>query len=295
MVISETIYLVVRLALAIFTGVMAGVIFQYAVEARRDGRRWKVGTVGGVVLVAAAILSVVEAIYQSILMASVPVPLSNWLWLFGFDFVVPLYALLLVLAWGERDRAEAALARLATTDSLTGVLNRRGFFGRAVVAIGAARRRGEDVALIVFDIDHFKAVNDDYGHQIGNAVLRMLASAVTGGLRSDAVFGRVGGEEFALLLPNARPDQAMVAAERVRGNIRGALLPDGVSPVTASAGVAEVADTGEPEAALRAALATADAGLYDAKRGGRDRVVINRMVAPSIVPPQQTTFEPRRR
>jgi diguanylate cyclase (GGDEF)-like protein len=290
MVTSEALYLVVRLALSIFTGVMAGVTFQYAIEAKRDGRRWRVGTIGGILLVLAASLSTVEAIYQVYATPLEPIPLANWLWLFCFDFLIPFYAVLLVRAWRERDRAEIALARLAVTDPLTGILNRRGFIGQAVTAIAAARGRGEDVALVVFDIDHFKSINDVYGHLVGNAVLRALADAVTGSLRSDGIFGRVGGEEFAVLLAGAQLDHGVAVAERVRAAIRTAFLPAGVGALTASAGVTSIADRGEPAAALTAALATADAGLYDAKREGRDRVVIKEM-APSIVP-QQTTDQP---
>jgi len=290
MVTSEVLYLVVRLALSIFTGLMAGVTFQYAIEAKRDGRRWRVGTIGGVLLVLAASLSAVEAIYQVYTTPLEPIPLANWLWLFCFDFLIPFYALLLVRAWRDRDRAEMALARLAATDPLTGILNRRGFIGQAVTAIAAARGRREDVALVVFDIDHFKSINDAYGHLVGNAVLRALADAVTGSLRSDGIFGRVGGEEFAVLLAGAQLDHGVAVAERVRAAIRSAFLPAGVGAVTASAGVTSVADRGEPAAALTAALATADAGLYDAKREGRDRVVI-KDTAPSIVP-QQTTDQP---
>jgi diguanylate cyclase (GGDEF)-like protein len=292
MVTSEAFYLVVRLALSIFTGVMAGVTFQYAIEAKRDHRRWRVGTIGGILLVLAASLSIVEAIYQVYVTPLDPIPISSWLWLFGFDFLVPLYAMLLVRAWRERDRAEMALARLAATDPLTGVLNRRGFIGQAITAIVAARGRGEDVTLVVFDLDHFKSINDGYGHLVGNAVLRALADAVTGSLRSDGLFGRVGGEEFAVLLPGAQLEHGIVVAERVRAAIRSAFLPAGVGTVTASAGVTTVADGGEPGAALTAALATADAGLYDAKREGRDRVVIKEMAAPSIVPQQKTTDQP---
>jgi diguanylate cyclase (GGDEF)-like protein len=292
MVTSEGIYLVVRLALSIFTGVMAGVTFQYAIEAKRGGMRWRIATIGGVLLVLAATLSMVEAIYQVYATPFDPIPLANWLWLFGFDFLLPLYAVLLIRAWRERDRAETALARLAATDPLTGILNRRGFIGQAVDAILGARGRGEDVALVVFDIDHFKSINDCYGHLVGNAVLRALADAVTGSLRSDGLFGRVGGEEFAVLLPGAQLDHGVAVAERVRAAIRTAFLPAGVGTVTASAGVTTVADRGEPAAALTAALATADAGLYDAKREGRDRVIIKDMAAPSIVPQQQATDEP---
>jgi diguanylate cyclase (GGDEF)-like protein len=289
MVTSEALYLAVRLGLSIFTGVMAGITFQYAIEAKRNSGRWRIGAIGGVLLVLAAILSTVEAIYQAYVTPLDPIPLANWLWLFCFDFLIPFYAVLLVRAWRERDSAEKVLARIAATDQLTGILNRRGFIGQAADAISAARARGEDVALVLFDIDHFKLINDGYGHLVGNAVLRALTDAVTGSLRRDEVFGRVGGEEFAVLLPGAQLDHGLAVAERVRTAIRGAFLPGGVGIVTASAGVTAVANRGEPAAALAAALATADAGLYDAKREGRDRVIIKETAAPSIVPQQQTT------
>jgi diguanylate cyclase (GGDEF)-like protein len=279
-------YLLLRFALAAFAGVMGVVTLQYAVGSKRDGRRWKVGTAGGILLGVAACFSVIDAIYNIILTPDNPNPISNWLWLIGFDFLLPLWALQLVRAWQERDRAEGALARLAMTDGLTGVFNRRGFFGYAAMALAQAQRVGDSAAVVMFDVDRFKAVNDGYGHDAGDAVLRSLAAVVAGSLRPDSVFGRTGGEEFALLLPGVNLDQAAAAAERLRADIRaGVPHPAGATvAVTVSAGVAAVAETGGPEAAISAAMAVADAGLYEAKRAGRDRVVIKRILAPSIVP-----------
>jgi diguanylate cyclase (GGDEF)-like protein len=286
MSLLDAAYLLLRFALAAFAGVMAVVTLQYAVGSKGDGRRWKVGTAGGILLGVAACFSVIDAIYNIILTPDNPNPISNWLWLIGFDFLLPLWALQLVRAWQERDRAEAALARLAETDSLTGIFNRRGFFGQATIALVQARRAGNSATAVMFDIDRFKAINDGYGHDAGDAVLRSLAAAVVGRLRPNSVFGRTGGEEFALLLPGSNLDQAAAAAERVRADIRaGVPHPAGATvAVTVSAGVAAVAETGGPEAAISAALAVSDAALYEAKRAGRDRVVINRILAPSIVP-----------
>jgi diguanylate cyclase (GGDEF)-like protein len=287
---AEAIYLLVRLALSVFAGVMAGITLQYAAETRRDGRHWRVAVAGGVLLLAAAGLSIFEAIQQAILRPFEPIPIENWLWLFGFDLLLPIWALFLVRAWRERDRAEIALARLSVTDPLTGVLNRRGYIAHGVAAIEVARRRGERLAVITFDIDRFKPINDGYGHDAGDAVLRALAASVAAVLRSDSVFGRAGGEEFALLLPGVELDQASAVAERIRGLIRGAVPhPAGEGAVvTVSAGVAALPEVGDPESALTAALSAADAALYEAKRAGRDRVFINRGLSPSLVPQQHS-------
>jgi len=279
-------YLLLRFALASFAGAMAVAILQYGLQARRDGRRWKVGIAGGILLIVVAAFSIFDAIYHVVLTDD-PTPISNWLWLFGFDFLLPIWSLQLLRAWRQRDNAEAALARLAATDGLTNVLNRRGFFDHAARVIAAARRDGESTAIVLFDVDRFKMINDGYGHDAGDMVLRSVAAAATAGLRVGSVFGRVGGEEFAVVLPGVNLEQAASVAERIRADIRSAVAHPGgaTQAVTVSAGVAAVAETGDPKAALTSSLVAADAGLYEAKRNGRDRVVLKQtFAAPSIVP-----------
>ena len=279
----DTAYLILRFALAAFSGLTAGVTLHYALRAKQERRRWNVGAAGGALLIVAAILSLNEGVHY-VVTPHVPAPIRDWLWLLGFDLLLPIWALQLVHAWKERDRAEAALSRLAFTDLLTGVLNRRGFIGEAIAALAQARRSTINRAVIVFDIDDFKAINDGFGHDAGDVVLRSLAAVTTTSLRSGSVFGRVGGDEFALLLIGVDLDQAAAAAERIRADIRrGVPHPAGAAAVvTVSAGVAAVAGTGEPEVALTAALAAADVGLYEAKDTGRDRVVISRKSASAV-------------
>jgi len=165
------------------------------------------------------------------------------------------------------DNAEtrAALARQALTDPLTGLANHRAFHARLTEEAHRARRHGRPLALILFDIDHFKQVNDVHGHQRGDDVLRAVARLLRDEARGGDIVARTGGEEFAWLLPESSVGHALRAAERARAVVAASALPD-VAPVTLSAGVAALADArGASEL-----VAQADAALYWAKAHGRD-------------------------
>lgn len=167
------------------------------------------------------------------------------------------------------------LRALAVTDPLTSVLNRRGFMQRAAVEVARCRRNGRPLSVLALDIDHFKAVNDTYGHDSGDAVLRQVAARLVGGLRPSDVVGRLGGEEFAIILPETPADAAVTLAERLRAEIAATPCqgPGSPIPVTASLGVACV-DEAPPagERAFEALLKQADEALYAAKANGRNRV-----------------------
>ena len=167
---------------------------------------------------------------------------------------------------------ELELRRLATTDSLTGMLTRRAFAAEAAREVARARRTGGSMACIAFDIDHFKSINDRFGHAAGDRVLQTVARVCRENLRAVDVAGRLGGEEFAILLPEADVAQAVVVAERLRLALAEAAVPDGeaVIRLTASFGVAGLTPD---ETTADAALLRADAAAYDAKRGGRNRTV----------------------
>jgi diguanylate cyclase (GGDEF)-like protein len=158
----------------------------------------------------------------------------------------------------------------ASTDALTGLPNRRYF--DEFCALLARRRRAEDaVGVLMVDIDKFKGLNDRFGHQVGDEVLRAVAGAIVGAVREDDVPARYGGEEFAVLLRKPTRTVAVEVGERVREAVGALDLRRwGVSGVSVSVGVA-VAD--DPEAAIETVIQQADAALYDAKRRGRDRVV----------------------
>jgi diguanylate cyclase (GGDEF)-like protein len=162
--------------------------------------------------------------------------------------------------------------RLMTYDGLTGVHNKRFFHDTLEREVSRSRRYRRLLSLILFDIDLFKSVNDTYGHIAGDAVLRQLAAYVRGHLRREDVFARVGGEEFAVLLPEIGAAECSQVAEKIRSLIeRSHFSFDNVTiPVTVSLGVATVAP--EVEESADALYARADGRLYQAKQAGRNRV-----------------------
>ncbi len=168
--------------------------------------------------------------------------------------------------------ALSALAELARRDPLTGLANRRAFEEALRREVARARRGGEPLAVAALDVDHFKRVNDAHGHAAGDAVLAAVAARAAGALRAGDLLARVGGEEFAALLPGAGLAAAAEVAERIRAALAAAPVEAGGRPlrVTASLGCAALLPEDADGAAL---LARADARLYDAKRAGRDRVV----------------------
>jgi diguanylate cyclase (GGDEF)-like protein len=174
-----------------------------------------------------------------------------------------------ILALGiDASEAREQLATLASTDHLTGLANQRAFEERLDAEVERARRHGRPLALIVFDLDHFKAVNDTHGHEVGNAVLRETARRLGSAVRRGEVLARVGGEEFAWILPEADAAKAGRAAARARRAI--ADLPFAtVGRLTTSAGVCDLTSaTGASEL-----FRLADMALYWAKEQGRNRVV----------------------
>ena len=155
--------------------------------------------------------------------------------------------------------------REAETDALTGLFNRRALFERSL------RLRGS-VAVAVFDIDHFKQVNDRHGHQVGDTVLQTFASLLAANVRDGDLAARLGGEEFVIILSETTMDQATQIAERVRESFAGQqfISSSGSFAVTVSVGIAG----GDSETDIIALLRQADTALYDAKRSGRNRVLL---------------------
>ena len=170
----------------------------------------------------------------------------------------------------------AQLRALAANDPLTGVLNRRGFHEAALRAVANGRRQRQSIAVAIADIDHFKSINDRHGHTVGDRTLGFVCGRLTKGLRGGDLVGRIGGEEFALLLVNSSAEQAAEAMERIRAEIAAGFAEDGApAPVTASFGVASVALGGSsPEQMLAESLDRADKALYRCKIEGRNRVSI---------------------
>jgi diguanylate cyclase (GGDEF)-like protein len=171
-----------------------------------------------------------------------------------------------------KQKDDEQMRRLATIDGLTGMLNRRAFFERAESAHQLALRLRKPIALLMLDIDHFKQLNDSFGHASGDEALKVFADTARGVLREHDLIGRLGGEEFALVLPGTRLEGALEAAERLRLAVLEAPVFGGAPGyrMTVSIGVVTI-EAGEE---LTAALARADHALYAAKTGGRNRVEV---------------------
>jgi len=157
------------------------------------------------------------------------------------------------------------IRRLAATDALTGLANRRTLGEMLERELSRATRQGDEVTLVMIDLDHFKRLNDSHGHQVGDEVLRHVGQRLSQQCRDFDTAARYGGEEFAVILPHCSREEALEVAERMR---RSLAEGDPPVPITASAGVATFPSQAEgPDALIRAA----DRALYDSKRAGRDR------------------------
>jgi len=165
-------------------------------------------------------------------------------------------------------RTQAQLELLATHDPLTTVLNARAFASQVAQELGRNRRYGRPLALIYLDLDDFKRVNDAHGHATGDAVLRLVADAMRSAVRQADFVGRLGGDEFGVLMPETDGSVAHSVANRLAGGIRTVFR--GTPSVTASIGVVAVTGT---EAGSDELLRKADQAMYEAKRAGKDRVV----------------------
>ncbi|CUI06067.1 GGDEF domain-containing protein [Massilia antarctica] len=192
------------------------------------------------------------------------------------------YLLMIVNGFGFlllcKEKDDRAMVLLATIDSLTGLVNRRAFFERTESARMLAARLRSPVALMMLDLDHFKSLNDRFGHAAGDDALCVFSATAQATLREHDIMGRLGGEEFALVMPGTCLTGALQAAERLRQAVLAARLPalDDAYAMTVSIGVVAI-EQGEH---INAALARADHALYAAKSAGRNRVELGQPVQP---------------
>jgi two-component system, cell cycle response regulator len=178
----------------------------------------------------------------------------------------------LALLIHELEDSRKILNAQANTDALTKLTNRRAFFVRASEALELMRRHEQPFSVLMIDVDHFKAINDTYGHQCGDYVLLEIAQILTKNIRTNDILARIGGEEFAIAAPYSNRLSAVVLAERLRKAAEGAefIYKDTRIPVTVSIGV--VAQDKNLPVDIDQLLARADARLYVAKRRGRNRI-----------------------
>jgi diguanylate cyclase (GGDEF)-like protein len=190
--------------------------------------------------------------------------------LYGVILTLILVFIGLWAVWTKRSQLH--FKSLSRVDGLTGISNRPHFIERSEGALAYARRSGQDVCVVLFDLDHFKSINDRFGHATGDFVLKRTAALCHEYLRRSDMFGRFGGEEFSALLPGCTLDEARNQAEQLRRTINGIRAEHQGATVTVSAsfGIACSAVSGYELARL---LAHADSALYRAKRAGRDRVM----------------------
>ena len=172
----------------------------------------------------------------------------------------------------ERRALEARLREMATIDGLTGILNRAAFLAAGQTMLEQTRGLDQDLALFMIDIDHFKAINDRYGHAGGDHALKHLVATLLGGIRRDDLLGRLGGEEFAILLPATAPETAELVGKRLVDRVAANPTDYGDRPIrmTVSIGLAAAL---EIEQSIEQTIARADAALYRAKNNGRNRLV----------------------
>jgi len=245
-----------------------GALLAWQAEPRGFGSRF---------LSVAFLLGVATAVWR---LVTLPVVVADADVAFDYEFVQQVYlgvfslgvlglSIGFIMLSNERLRLE--LEFMATRDPMTGAFNRRAFFGRAAVEWARSMRSRRALAVITSDIDFFKKINDTHGHHVGDLVIKDFARRAAQMLRLPDILARFGGEEFVILLPDTGLAEARQAAERIRREIetrRDKALP----PYTVSLGVAIAQGNAGQAADIEALIAEADAALYRAKQGGRNRV-----------------------
>jgi diguanylate cyclase (GGDEF)-like protein len=194
---------------------------------------------------------------------------SIWIKVFSIELVLYAVGTVFVIFMLASERAVTVHKTAASMDPLTGMFNRRGFSEATARVIEREANAGRPVTVLIFDIDHFKSINDRFGHPAGDEILKLFSAVVVNSLRITDLSGRIGGEEFAALLPCSL-EEGVLAAERVRETFAasGIKVDEGPVDTTVSIGVAG----GPAGTELEVLLAAADTALYQAKRGGRNRV-----------------------
>jgi diguanylate cyclase (GGDEF)-like protein len=227
-------------------------------------------------------LAIVLAVHGSIVVLRIPLILTDgtpglsltsagWFGLAMLEAVIFILLAAFLVVTLTKERVEARLHAAAHTDQLTGLGNRRAFFERGEAAIALASRNGNPLAVVVFDLDRFKDINDRHGHPVGDAVIQAFARATTKRLRGGDFIARVGGEEFAALLPDTDGAHAALVALQINQAFEAAVDEMGHPGLagTACAGVAHLSNT---LPTLPSLLSAADRALYEAKALGRGQV-----------------------
>ncbi len=267
-----------NMQLALNFAIVAGFLLAAAFEFWRDRHerltaRWPLIVLLGLHGSLSA-LGALEALFGSIAAATANAPAAMVIWLefVHFETLAFVIGTSIFTVAMARERSELIHKIAASTDALTGVATRRAFYDAAGEILRVSQQNESALAVLLFDLDGFKSINDTFGHSQGDDVLKAFGHAARKTLRGTDLIGRLGGEEFAALLPGASVAAAYVAAERIRANFSEACRNiNGLTVnATVSAGVAQA----NPRSSLDSLLKVADAALYSAKKHGRDRVEI---------------------
>jgi diguanylate cyclase (GGDEF)-like protein len=252
--------------IALFSAAMAAILL--CPGGRSSLLRRLIGTNDFIFFVAMSLRAYTSFTYSS-LGAFTPTGLQSFSYLAG-------YLLLIVNGFGFlllcKEKDDRKMERLATIDSLTGLVNRRAFFDQTERVRALTARLRQPISLMMIDIDHFKRLNDRFGHATGDEALRIFAATVQTVLREHDVLGRLGGEEFGLVMPGTDLAGALHAAERMRTAVESAALPTSGNAYTMTVSIGVVVI--DPEEPINAALARADHALYAAKSAGRNRIEV---------------------
>ena len=196
---------------------------------------------------------------------------TGWIAVFTLETLLYVVGTAFIALMMAKERAESMHKMAASTDPLTGVLNRRGFMELAALMIDRRAKKAARLSVLLFDLDHFKSINDRFGHAAGDEALKVFADTIQRTMREGDVIARLGGEEFVALVPASAPEAA-IAAERVRTAFEaaGQVIAGQRMDATVSIGAADTLAAG---CNMERLLSRADAALYDAKKQGRNRVV----------------------
>ncbi len=239
-------------------------------DRRKAGRSWRKATI--VPLVHAGIFLLPVLLNEMVAGASRATFSGIWLELFAIETTLYAVGAAFIVLMMVKDYHVQSHKTAASTDPLTGLFNRRAFFESASELCRRASRAREPVSVLMFDLDRFKAINDRFGHATGDDVLRRFARVAGVSMRATDVVGRLGGEEFAAIVPGG-PDVAALVAERVRANFEIAGMQVGEHRIGATVSIGGAcAHDASPD--IHRLLSRADAALYVAKQDGRNRISI---------------------
>jgi diguanylate cyclase (GGDEF)-like protein len=263
-----------------------------AIELRRERRRPKGGTAAQArALTIPALHGVIflsPILTTTLFTSAAPIAANGFFPLFALLTLLYVVGTAFIVVVMAKEHSALVHKTAAMTDPLTGLFNRRGFFEAAEKLVASQRKSGQPVTIMMFDLDHFKSINDRFGHDTGDEALQTFAATASSNMRLNDVVGRLGGEEFAAMLPGGI-ETALMVGERVRAafEARGVEIAGHVMNATVSIGVTEsLSDV----AHIQTMLARADRALYAAKAHGRNRVCTDKdardttPVAPPLVP-----------